>query len=349
MSKRILIFGSGLLGCELNDMFLKGGKYKSIVTMRSKSTESNIMLNKLKKGLNKHLYLTHKGVVCDGLLEYDFLLRDYNPDCVIITIPLPSTELLNLILRSQVKHQKDVLQEGSNYRVIYISSPASDTAKFSSDLSNINEYAKIKFEHETLINKHNQIALQIGFIPELSSFNNNIIPSGLSMKTMLMCNLLTGEYDSDINKLNDEEMKIMKNYISQFNTKSGFVVTPIKNIFNFCCKVIEMDYPKELLGRTLALHSSQIWYRYCIIEALKNKDYVNSNVKFYGHEEENKITNPVKEFNKYFPELQLTNNDVLNALNKSADIFKENKDQALKIILEYAKNEIMQKSNQSFL
>lgn len=173
MDKKVLIIGSGLLGCGLKNLFDQKG-VPTKITMRRDSTEKSVTMKNLKNTFKNEL-VNNGGVICNEIQDYREVVNDYKPDLAIITIPLPTDEQLNYFLGID------------NCRKIYISSLASDEAK--SNPSSQHPYGSVKLSHEKITNSYGQIALQIGFIPELGEMNGRVIPSGLSIKTMLMCNL----------------------------------------------------------------------------------------------------------------------------------------------------------------
>ena len=312
---RVLIVGSGLLGSTLNKMFLQK-EFLTKITMRHDTTEKNIAISYLKDNFKKNLLLNN-GVICNTLNDYEKVVNDFKPKWAIITIPEPSDDLLNFLLLID------------DCKTIYISSPASDEAKNS---QNKYPYGMSKLTHERLVNKCGQIALQIGFIPEIGFVDDTVIPSGLSLKTMLTCNLISCIDDKNVKELDDKHKEFLDEYLSKFDTTSGFVCTSIKNIFNFCCDLMtgKTKYPNELIGRTIAMHSSQVWFRHQIIGAIANPSFQNPNIDFPI------ITKPVKEFKQGFENYyDVKHEDILIAIRESGDLFKKNESELLPLIIQY--------------
>jgi len=310
MEKKVLIIGSGLLGCGLKSLFDQKG-VSTKITMRRNSTEKSVVMKSLKKTFKEDL-ITNGGHVCDDIGDYREVVNNFKPDLAIITIPMPTDEQLNYFLGID------------NCRKIYISSPASDEAK--TNPASQNPYGSIKLSHEKLTNSYGQIALQIGFIPELGEMNGKVIPSGLSMKTMLMCNLRSMTVDNH---------EVLDWYLKRFDTSSGFTCTPIRNVFDFCYDIVteQIPYPKELIGRTIAMHSNQIWLRHQIIDGLSNKNFQNLSTLCLE-------TKPVKEFKKAFGDrFNVTHDDVLMAIRDNTKVFQQNRINLMEIVIEYANDE----------
>lgn len=319
MNKRVLVIGSGLLGCTLKDMLSQRGIITKI-TMRSESTDKNITMKTLKLNFKNAL---SDSAICDELNDYHKVVNEFKPDWTIITLPLPPDDLLKYLLTID------------NCSKIYISSPASDEARNS---STNHPYAATKLAHEKLTNQYKQIALQIGFIPELGEINGKLIPSGLSLKTMVICNLKTRLYD-DMKILSQDDQETIKCYLENFDISSGFTCTSIKNVSNFCFELItgKLEYPKELIGRTIAMHSDQVWHRYQIINALMNPSFKNTDQLC---SELTPVTKPVKEFTHAFGnQFNVSHNDILIAIHKAGVICEQHKTDLIAMILEYAKDQ----------
>lgn len=94
-----------------------------------------------------------------------------------------------------------------------------------------------------------------------------------------------------------------------------------------------IQYPKELIGRTIAMNSNQIWCRHQIIDALSNKNFQNLNTMCPE-------TKPISEFKRAFGnKFDVTHDDVLSAIRDNTKIFQQNKKDLMAIALEYANDE----------
>ena len=290
MDTRVIIFGSGLISNSLRD-HLKEEGISTLVTTRTNTTEVNVVLKELK---NRNRGTVSDEIVCDTMEDYNKAVNDFRPTWAVMAIPLPPNELFNYFLSI----------EGCSK--IHFSAPASDDAKNGN--SSI-KYAVTKYEHEKLVNECREVVLQIGFVPDFWE-SNGVIRPGLSFETMLMCNLIA----DGLNPLEGEALE-------KFLKKVGYVSTSIGNVCKFCHALIanEISYPKELVGRTIAMHSTQVWERSQIIEALKNPCFENKNNRVAQ-------TKPFKEFHEAFKgQFDTNDEDILSSIQHSKVLYQQHK------------------------
>jgi len=300
--KVLLLGGNGPMAIKLMQ-FLQKKNCDIVPTVRSNTSMiQQILINKF------------NGCVCNSDEDYNLILNKFQPDYVINTIPQPSNELLKSIL-----NQKNCFK-------INFSSPASDFAKTYPEKCPNGSYQMDKLEMEKLVNSHSKInkdaiVFQIGFISELvildcikddksqtSTFSYaEPICSGLSFDTMLKCNLV----------------KFDKIQIPDFDLSKGFTCTPIDNICKLVGDIItnNVTIPDFAFGRTLAMHSSQIFSRKQIKNILENPNHLNDVPEFYGQKQLNDITKPVTEFLSIFDSYKVTHQDVSNAIILSGRLF----------------------------
>jgi len=308
---KILIIGSGLLGLGLNNLFRVNG-FTTRITVRNQTTDKNLLIKAEKTNLKNKL-IQHGGVICDTLDDYKRVISEYNPTHIIDTIPQPTQELVSYLLSID------------NCFKFEFSSPASDFAKAFPDKCPIGSYPGDKFTLEKLVNqrgieKQDALVTQIGFIPEIVTLDGKPVLSGLSLETMIMCNLLTGQYDSEISS----DLHIA---LAKFDKSKGFTCTTINNIYRFLHDIITgLVVPQNIFGRTLAMHSSQVWPRSEICNALTNSNYKNSLPEFYGQKSQDKISNPVTTYINAFcnnPVYCVSHQDVVSAIQDSSKLFKD--------------------------
>ena len=78
MEKKVLIIGSGLLGCGLKSLFDQKG-VSTKITMRRNSTEKSVVMKSLKKTFKEDL-ITNGGHVCDDIGDYREVVNNFKPD-----------------------------------------------------------------------------------------------------------------------------------------------------------------------------------------------------------------------------------------------------------------------------
>ncbi len=176
--------------------------------------------------------------------------------------------------------------------------------------------------------------------------------SGLSFDTMVMCNLLTGRYTSDVERLDEIDpmtnQPILATALAKYDRTKGFTCTPITNIFKLLFGLARggTKIPNNCFGRTLAMHSSQVWPRSEIIRAMTDENYAKSGnhlPEFYGQKSDDKITKPVREFLESFGKMgpyAVTQSDVINAITTTSGLFVEpaNREQMIRAVLQSTKN-----------
>lgn len=315
-SQKVLIVGTGLLGTSLFESFSALG-VNTVFTTRGVSDESRRYVE------------TGRAFVCNSLSDYEQAINKFNPNWIINTIPQAPTDLLSLLLRTD------------RCTKIEFSSPASDFARVAPEKCPPGSYPGDKLSTELLFNKRgvehrDALVIQIGFIPEVASVDNKPVLSGLSFDTMVMCNLLTGFWENDINQLDKtvNGVPVLRSTLNNYDKSKGFTCTPVDNVFRFVSDLVihATKIPNEAFGRTLAMHSSQVWPRSEIINAISNEHYLKNPLpEFYGQKSEDKITKPVTEFKKLFPKYSVRSEDVLNAIQKTALLFKNQTNRELMI------------------
>jgi len=324
--QRILILGAGLLGTTLNTGFRHRGLDTRITVTSNNRTGQQGVLVEGKEQVRSTLLARYGGTLCNTLPDYQNLVNDYKPTWIINTIPQPPTDLVEY-----------VLSVNGSFKVDF-SSPAADFAMACPDKCPPGSYPGDKLAVEKLVNKRahaykDALVLQIGFIPEIATVDGYAVPSGLSFETMVNCNLLTGSYEKDIRELDEVDpetgLSLLRTTLNKFDQTKGFTCTPISNIFQLLLALIRghVGIPENVWGRTLAMHSSQVWPRNEIIKALKNPETKSSNTlpEFYGQKSADKITKPVKEFLDTFGILHydVTSHDVVHAIKQTSELFKD--------------------------
>ena len=291
MSIRVLIIGSGLLGTNLYRCFYLSNIDVKITT-RSKSPIKIEEKNWLRERL-----VSLGSPVCDNIQDYKTVIEEYKPTVIIDTIPQPSMELVTYLMSIE------------NCFKFEFSSPASDFA----NKCPIGSYPRDKLELEKIVNERaksykDALIIQIGFIPEIATFEGKPVASGLSYDTMVMCNLLS----------------LDNNFSNNFDITKGYTCTTTANVYRFLQDIIlnKLQIPNNIFGRTLAMHSSQVWPRSEIIKTLSNINHVNQLPRFYGQKSEDQITKPVKEFLEAFAKYSVLDTDIIKGIINSATLFK---------------------------
>jgi hypothetical protein len=322
MAARVLIVGTGLLGTGLYREFSKRGVNSLITTRNGKFA----------------------GIDCNELTDYQKVIDDFRPTLIVNTIPQPSKDLLELLLSARDCFKVD------------FSSPAADFARMAPEKCPPGSYPGDKLTNERIVNQrgstHNDaLALQIGFIPEISSIGGKPVMSGLSFDTMVMCNLLTGQYVADLNRLDEIDpvtnQPILASALQKYDTTKGFTCTPVDNIFKLLFDLVRgvIKIPKNIFGRTVAMHSSQVWPRSEIVRSSTDENYTKSGnplPNFYGQKSEDKITKPVREFLESFGKMgpyAVTQSDVINAITTTSKLFTDpaNREQMIRAVLQSTK------------
>lgn len=336
MQSRILIIGSGLLGVKLNSLFRLNG-FDTRITIRRHSLDNNNLILWNKDLIKNELVSKYGGIQCDTINEYKALIQEFEPNFIVNTIPQPKTDLLKYLLTID------------NCFKIDFSSPASDFAKSFPNKCPPGSYPGDKLQNEILVNQRalihqDALTIQIGFIPELTTIEDRPNIAGLSFETMVSCNLLTGQHDElleQIDELDNTGLPILKTALSKFDRTKGFTCTPISNIFVFLRDIFnkKIVIPNKIFGRTLAMHSSQVWSRNEIINvSLEHNNYVgNNSPSFYGQKSEDQITKPVHEFLEVFFSYSVPVESVIDAIKNSSKVFWLNKEVLTSIALVNAK------------
>ena len=325
MAARVLIIGAGLLGTGLYREFLKRGVTSMITTRGGK----------------------FDGVNCNDLADYQKVIKEFQPTCLINTVPQPSKEMLEMFLSAD------------NCFKVDFSSPAADFARVAPEKCPPGSYPMDKLTNEKIVNQrgsthHDALSLQIGFIPEISSIDGKPVTSGLSFDTMVMCNLLSGKHNHDIECIDEidpvTKQPILASAIEKYDRTKGFTCTPVNNIFKLLFDLVIgiIKIPKNVFGRTLAMHSSQVWPRSEIVRAITDENYKKSGnplPEFYGQKSDHKITKPVREFLESFGKMGpyvVTQSDVINAIATTSGLFVEsaNREQLIKAVLQSTKKTI---------
>jgi len=323
MAARVLIVGTGLLGTGLYQGFVKHGVNVMITT----------------RGGGKFA-----GAVCNDLADYRKVIETFKPTWIISTIPQPPKALLELLLSAD------------NCFKIDFSSPAADFARVAPEKCPPGSYPGDKLADELIVNQrgtthHDALSLQIGFIPEISSVDGKPVMSGLSFDTMVMCNLLSGKYNHDVTRLDEIDpvtnQPILMSAIEKYDRTKGFTCTPVDNIFKLLFDLVRgvIKVPHNVFGRTLAMHSAQVWPRSEITRVISDENYSKSGnplPSFYGQKTEDKITKPVREFQESFGKMgpyMVTQSDVINAITTTSRLFVEpaNRDQMINAVFQSTK------------
>jgi hypothetical protein len=310
---RVLIIGPGLVGLSLYKEFHKS---KVVLRRTSNMSDANSIVKHDKERIRNTLLSRNDAFICDTVADYEKVILEYQPTHIIDTSPQPSLDHVNYLLSV------------NNCFKIFISSPASDFAKSCPDKCPIGSYPRDKLEIEKLVTSRaghfkDALVIQIGFIPEIITFDHCVKPvfSGLSFDTMVLCKLLTntellGEFISDG----------LENVLSKFDKNKGFTCTSTEAIGRFIRDIVteSIVIPDRIFGRVLAMHSAKVWPRSEIIKVMSTLDnsYRNELPEYYGQKSMDLISKPVKEFqNAFDKKYWVTDLDIVEAIKKTNKLF----------------------------
>jgi len=335
-TKRGFIIGAGSLGIPLFEKLSQGGRQFRLLT-RPSSGDRSTLIKDLKNSTkdNLHAHPKYDVIFAETVEDYQKVFAEEKPYFMVITIPQPDPALLNYLLSVE------------NCFKVYISSPAADFARACPDKVKPGSYPYDKCRDEDLVNIRgvkfgDALAVQIGFIPEMNEIFGSPIPSGLSQKTMLGCLLTTGFYDSLIDRIDEIDNKtgkpVIRTVLDNFKLSKGFTCTSIDSLYRllgFLYTEESKQTFKGLGGNTIAYHSSQVWEREKILNAMQNANYRNDGYEFYGAKSPQKISQPVMHTRKFFGDrMNVTHDDIMQAIIETKRTFEANQETYIQMYLE---------------